>query len=119
MITTLDIKQLLLNVNLGWREKERDSEQAIYLDMIIRFFEPPKACVTDELDDTQCYATLINHIREHLNDKHFKLVEHLAAEIYHLTKSILPQKTEAQIAITKFPKVGGLTGGVTFHYGDF
>jgi FolB domain-containing protein len=119
MFSTLHIKQLSLSVNLGWRNKERDQEQSVFLDMIIRFQEPPQACKSDDLDDTQCYATLITHIRQTIDAKHYKLVEYLTADIYQIALSVLPSNTKLQIAITKFPQIGGLNGGVTFHYGDF
>ena len=119
MITTLHIKQLALSVNLGWRSKERDKEQAVFLDMIIRFNKAPIACDNDHLEDTQCYATLIDHIRASIDTEHYKLIEHLAAEIYRIAQAMLPPGTRTQVGLTKFPKIGGLTGGVSFHYGDF
>jgi len=119
MITTLHIKQLALSVNLGWRNKERDKEQAVFLDMIIRFNHAPIACENDHLEDTLCYATLVEHIRENIDNKHYKLIEYLAAEIYKISQAMLPPNTQLQVSLTKFPKIGGLTGGVSFHYGDF
>ncbi|VVC74733.1 hypothetical protein AQUSIP_00050 [Aquicella siphonis] len=119
LYTTLSVRGLELNVNLGWRDKERKQEQPVLLDLIIRFpAAPPAACETDELDDTVCYATLIEHIRHAIAHKKYRLVEHLSADIYRSAKTRLPRPCRLKIRLTKFPKIEGLMGGVTFDYGD-
>lgn len=116
--TRLYIKQVDLRVNLGWRQKERTTEQAILLDIDIIFSQLPGACKTDDLSQTVCYDQLIQTIRTRLGDRHFRLIEHLTQEIYLITKSLLPASASTIIHLTKFPKVEGLTGGVCFTYGD-
>jgi FolB domain-containing protein len=116
--STLHINNLELNVNLGWRTQERKKDQGIVIDLIIRFPTPPKACNSDLLEDTFCYATLIEKIRAHLNQKHYKLIEHLCADIYGLVKANLPKKIKLNISLTKYPKIEGLSAGVSFCYGD-
>lgn len=114
----LHIHSLELNLNLGWRTKERALEQAIFLDMDIHFPTPPEACHTDDLDDTVCYAKLIEEIREKTSAKQYKLVEHLSADIYHLAKKHMPVNACINIRITKYPQIAGLKNGVSFEYGD-
>lgn len=116
--TTLFVRSLELSVNLGWRLPERGQEQAVLLDLEIRFPTPPQACENDNLDDTVCYATLINHIRANLENKHYHLVEHLSADIYAMVKPKLPPQSRLLVNLTKYPKIGGLTGGVCFSYGE-
>ncbi len=116
--TRLQIRQLDLQLNLGWRSKERAKEQGILLDIDLDFPCAPTACETDHLDNTVCYDQLIQTIRQQLGDKHYRLVEHLGRDIYMIVKSQLPANTSAAIHITKFPKIAGLTGGVCFTYGD-
>jgi dihydroneopterin aldolase len=115
---TLSIRHLELHVNLGWRKKERSHEQAILLDLDIRFPSLPKACMTDDLEDTVCYAQLIEEIRTQVATKNYKLIEHLSAEIYTIAKTHLPKKSQLNVRIIKYPKVEGLTDGVCFSYGD-
>ncbi len=117
-ISYLSICSLELSVNLGWRHKERKQEQAVLLDVDISFFKPPKACETDQLKDAICYAALIEDIRTNLGEKKYKLIEHLAYEIYHIIKMRLPAKSNIMVHLTKYPKIKGLTAGVCFHYGD-
>lgn len=114
----LSIKQLELNVNLGWRDQERRQEQAVLLDVDIYYAAIPKACETDDLTDTVCYADLIEKIHQHTRDKKYKLVEHLSADLYQLIKSQLSMQANIVVRVTKYPKLKGLTGGVCFHYGD-
>lgn len=114
----LHVRGLKLNVNLGWRNQERQEGQGVLLDIIIQFENSPLACTSDELEDTICYATLAQHIRNHIHNKHYRLIEHLTAEIYNLIKTVLSPTDKLRISLTKYPKVDGLTGGVVFTYGD-
>src|SRR5579883_3201823 len=116
--STLFIRQLELRVNLGWRNAERKNEQAVLLDMYIQFSKPPQACETDKLDDTVCYAELIVEIRQQTAKRKYRLIEDLGAEIYQIAKACLPARSKLNVRITKYPKVDGLTGGVSFNYGD-
>jgi dihydroneopterin aldolase len=114
MKSHLQIRGLTLPINLGWRDKEREHEQLVLLDFELKFKDLPKACTTDQLKDTVCYATLIKTLREELNDGSFRLVEHLAYEIHRILKSQLPKDISLTVHITKHPKIKGLTGGVCF-----
>jgi dihydroneopterin aldolase len=116
--STLHIQHLELKLNLGWRSKERSEEQAVFLDMDIYFPHPPKACETDELDDTVCYAKLTDDIHEKISAKHYRLIEHLCADIYALAKKHVPEDARVLVRITKFPRLAGLRKGVSFEYGD-
>lgn len=115
---SLHIRDLELKVNLGWRNQEREQDQGILIDLIIQFPIPPKACATDHLEDTICYAELTDTIRDQINNKHYKLIEHLTAEIYTIVKMHLPNNSKLTIALTKYPIINGLKGGVCFRYGD-
>ncbi len=118
LTSALHVRSLELSVNLGWRKQERKLEQGVLVDMHIRFAKPPKGCQTDDLHDTVCYAKVIDDIRAQLADKQFRLIELLAATLYSIVKTHLPEDAKLQIHLFKFPKVDGLTGGVCFSYGD-
>lgn len=114
----LRIRKLELSLNLGWGEKERSKERKVLLDIAISFPESPKACASDELRDTVCYATLSQVIREKVSAKPYRLIEHLSSDIYTLVKNQIPKNAKLKICITKFPAIGGLKEGVSFEYGD-
>lgn len=112
------IQGLELHVHLGWPESERTEQQAVFIDLDISFPNPPKACVSDELDDSVCYSALVQLIQDKMAAKSFRLVEHLSYDIYCLVKSQLPDKSRALVRLTKYPDIEKLTGGVCFVYGD-
>lgn len=116
--SSLLISGLELSVHLGWPEEERLQKQTVLLDVDIWFPEPPKACVSDRLDDTVCYANLINEIHKKTKARKFRLIEHLASEVYKTIKSLLPEKTRVIVRVNKTPDVQGLKGSVRFSYWD-
>jgi FolB domain-containing protein len=116
--SSLHIKDLVLEIHLGWTEEERHRRQTVLLNLDIRFSIPPKACDNDQLDDTHCYDDFIRYLREALAKKQFCLIEHLTMTIYKLAKSFLPGNTSICASVTKHPSIQDLSGGVCFHYGD-
>jgi dihydroneopterin aldolase len=118
--TSLTIKKLEFFLNLGWGKEERAEKQSVFIDIHLLFSTPPKACETDELNDTLCYDTLIQKLKNEMQSKEFRLIEHTAHDIYHFIQSNLhsENKLKIQIFITKFPPIFGLTEGVCFQYGD-
>jgi dihydroneopterin aldolase len=110
----LTIRGLELKVNLGWRDKELLEPQAIMLDVDIYLPEPPKACQTDDLQDSVCYAELINKIRQRLGNNKYRLIERLATEIFDVIAPEMPETARLRVQVTKKPKIDGLTGGVSY-----
>lgn len=118
LYTSLSIRGLELVVHLGWPDNERSVEQMVWLDIDIFLPDPPKACVTDKLEDTYCYSTLTTLVREKIKAKTFHLIEHLNYHIYHAVKPEFPKDTRIIVRLTKHPHIEGLSGGVSFTYGD-
>lgn len=114
----LAIKELHVHVTLGWPDKERLEKQTVTLNIEIVFPAPPVACQTDKLEDTVCYSALIEALKDTLETKTFHLVEHLANEAYHQLKKLLPKDSFVQLSVLKHPTILGLSGGITFSYGD-
>lgn len=117
-ITTLSLRGLKLSVSLGWSAEERLQKQNVMLDIMVRFQEPPKACETDQLNDTSCYAELISILKQYIAEKKFKLIEHLSKDLYDTVKSLLPTTSLVTLRITKQPSIPDLSQGVAFCYGD-
>lgn len=108
----------MLTVYLGWPEAERLQEQHIQLDAKIVFSQLPSACTSDDLNDTFCYGALVTAIKQKINAKEFRLVEHLAHEIYQAIRSLIPTEAKIQLSVNKQPAISDLTGGVTFELRD-
>ncbi|EKD69803.1 MAG: dihydroneopterin aldolase [uncultured bacterium] len=116
MTPTLKINGLELFVHLGWPENERLKQQVVTLDIDIEFSQSPKACETDQLEDTICYHDLITKIQEMTAERHFFLIEHLSAEIYQFIQPLLPKNSRVIVHVTKRPNIKNLLGHVQFSY---
>lgn len=114
----LTIQSLALATHIGWTAQERSKRQIILVDITIAFAKTPKACLSDQLDETYCYDTLVNQLHQHIRSTSYRLIEHMAYDIHAVMKTLLPKKTRISIVVTKHPRVKGLRGGVRFEYGD-
>lgn len=110
----LQIRGLELQTNLGWRDKELLTPQAIVLDFDILYKNAPAAITTDNLNDTLCYAELIEQIRAKIAAKKYRLIEHLCHDVFQIILSHLSAGAFLRVSVTKKPKIDGLNGGVTF-----
>lgn len=106
-----------LLVNLGVPDDEREEKQTVQVDLEFHFQAPPKACTTDALSDTFCYAELINAIFEFTENKEFHLIEHLAESLHSFIKSKVNLASTILVHITKHPPIKGFNGNVRFSYG--
>ena len=112
---TLEIDAVELWVRLGCAAPERAAPQEVRLGLTIRFAETPAGCCSDRLEDTVCYAELAEAAREHCAAREFRLIEHLAHELYALIRTRLPEAARLALTVTKVrPPVAELRGGVSF-----
>ncbi len=118
MTARLKINQFELSLFLGWSAEERAEAQTIFLDIDLVFGEPPLACTTDNLNDTVCYFELTEKLRSQFTEKPFRLIEHLAHEIYAFIKKHTCPSMKVLVHLTKQPAIPQLKGGVCFTYGD-
>lgn len=120
--TWLRLNRLELPVFLGLSQEERLQKQLVWVDIILVSPTPSPACTSDQLQDTCCYAKLIEAISQGISTKKFHLVERLGQEIYLIVKSTLKQTPshhcQVKVEITKHPDIANLKNGVCFHYGD-
>jgi len=104
-----------LCVRLGWLDAERAEAQAVDLAVRIRFAQTPRACDSDALDDTVCYATLVERARALCVDRSFRLLEHLAWSLGRQLRELVPSDARMELCVTKLhPPVAELSGGVSF-----
>lgn len=114
----LNIDHMELSIHIGWSEQERDHAQRIRLDLEIDFGKWVPACETDQLTDTLCYDKLIMTIQSQVQKKTYHLIEHLARDVYLIFRQHSPKDSKLSVRITKFPKIVGLRGNVSFTYYD-
>lgn len=116
----LEFRGARLDVRLGCSDAERARPQAVDLDVAVRFAELPRACESDDLSHTVCYADLIDAARAACAGREFKLVERLAHELHARLRPLVPAGAALWLRVTKLhPPVEGLAGGVSFALGDF
>ena len=113
----LEIKQLKLLANLGLSEEERSSPQEIEIDIKILFKELPKACNSDEIKDTICYAKLCLLLEQICKNSAFKLIEHLTMVFYQNIKKITNDSIVISVKKCK-PPIKNLEGGAIFTIAD-
>jgi dihydroneopterin aldolase len=119
-VSILEFRAARLDVRLGCSAEERAKPQAVDLDLAVRFRELPAACASDRLEDTLCYAELIEAARAACVGREFQLVERLAHELFMCLRALVPADAELWLRATKLhPPVDGLRGGVAFSLGDF
>jgi dihydroneopterin aldolase len=119
----LSVNDFRLWVHLGHTEEEKFNRQPVSFTIELDFKKPPKATVTDELDDTVCYFDITAGIRALCEKKRFNLVEYLASEIYKsVEKTLKAKKMQSNIAGVKItvlklaPPVPDVHGGAAYIY---
>lgn len=117
-LPSLSINGLQLSVFLGVYPEELLKKQLVKVDLKLQFLEKPKACLTDNLDDTYCYDRLVQTLKSQFNERRFKLIEYLTHELYLMLKNYFDQKALVFVRITKKPPIDALSDGVTFEFGD-
>ncbi len=116
--SSITLRALEISVFLGWPKEERAEKQTVSVDVHITFLNAPAGCVTDKLEDTQCYADLVNVLQEKVVAQKFHLLEHLGFELYQTVKRLFSNETKISLRVLKHPPIPHLTGGVAFYYGD-
>ena len=111
------LQNLELEAFLGWPDAERAIAQSIAIDVTLHFSTLPAGCVTDELSDTTCYATLVEQIRATVTAKPYRLIEHIGHAIYQTVKQAAAHAA-VHIDVQKLPPIPNLEGGVRFSIGD-
>ena len=115
MKAVLTLNSYTCLVRLGCEAQERSIPQAVSFTVSFAFPDIPKACQTDNLEDTICYADACESIRKVAECKEYRLVEHLADEVFRSLRSLVNSKVKITLLTKKVnPPVEGLSGGAHF-----
>jgi dihydroneopterin aldolase len=82
MIRQLNIANYETHIVLGNNEYEKHEKRKIIIDISLRFSEKVNACLSDDIDDTVCYAKLINFLEDKLQNAKFNLIERTVQFLY-------------------------------------
>lgn len=117
----LKIHKLKVLVHLGCLPAERKTAQPVFFDIEIEFAEAPKACSSDELADSICYAQISDALTALAVNREFKLIEFLAREAYQVIRDqfLNPQQKLKVFVHKAFPPIEQENKGTSFSFGDF
>jgi dihydroneopterin aldolase len=102
-------------VRLGCTPDEQLNPQEVRISFELRFQEPPGACLSDQLEDTLCYASLSKAIQSYCTSTHFKTIEKIAMNCHELLQERCPKICAIQVRVHKVrPPVESLLGGAHF-----
>jgi dihydroneopterin aldolase len=114
----LSVEDYSVLCSLGCTAEERATLQEVRASVRIRFAQAPKACETDQLQDTLCYAEVCARIKQVVESKGYQTVEHLARAIVLRLETLISKDDVWSLKIHKVnPPIQGLRGGVTFELG--
>ncbi|MDR2157834.1 MAG: dihydroneopterin aldolase [Holosporaceae bacterium] len=81
------------DIILGNEDFEKREKRRIIVDICLRFPKKNRACSSDNLGDTICYAQLSNFINDKLQNSDFNLIERVADFLYEEITFYLNDKT--------------------------
>ena len=120
MYHTLYIRDLSLMVHLGCEADERKLQQEVKVNLEFRFASAPKAIVTDDIQDTICYAKVSHDLKKYCTGKEFKLIEKMAEDLIHVARERVPPSTQVGLIIHKVnPPIKEIKGGTAYRIADF
>lgn len=112
----LQVHRYRLWLSIGWTDAERQTPQPIDIDLSITLEAVPTASKTDRLEDTFCYATLLESLGKVTKMQSFKLLERLAEVLLSTAEQFLLDQghlASISVGVTKVcPPVPEVFGGV-------
>ncbi|MCE3231965.1 MAG: FolB domain protein [Rickettsiaceae bacterium] len=118
--SVISLNDLLLKVNLGVTEEERNVKQDIKISFKLFFKNPPKACESDSLEETICYHDISRIVDQHCHESKVKLLEYLCFQLHKEVRKIVSEDIKIWIKVEKCnPPIEGLIGTTSFEYSDF
>ncbi len=116
----LTVSDLRVCVHLGCSDEEKRNAQPVSIDIILQFFALPTGAITDGLDDTICYYSIVELVKDSIQNLHFNLVERLGYYIHDIISKYCKQTKNIELITVKVtkvaPPVAGICGGVSFTY---
>jgi len=117
--SVLELQNFTLPIHLGCEEWERENTQPVDFKITFGFASPLKAEISDQLEDSVCYAKVCDSISNLTKNTHFKLIEKLAKDVHLNLMECFPQHDALKVSVHKLkPPVDLLKNGVVYSCGD-
>ncbi len=100
----LKLTEVILDVYLGVYDFEQAQLQQVKLDLIISYHKVPRGCISDDLNETICYASINELLLKTARHKRYQLIEHLAQSLLDALKEMLEAcKVDIYLELHKKP----------------
>ena len=115
--SAISLDDMLLKVKLGLTDREKDIPQDIKISFKLFFPDAPKACESDNINDTICYYEIFKAIKEHCAQNSYRLLEYLCHQLYKEIRKMADSSIKIWIKIEKCnPPIEGFDGVTAFEY---
>lgn len=114
-MNSLVINDIRLWVRLGCTQDEQAQPQMVRVDVNLSFKNMPQGCVSDNIEDTVCYAGVVEMVQSVALQKSYNLIEHLASTLHDALQQKINICAVSSVSVCKVsPPVSLVHGGVTF-----
>jgi len=117
--SVISLNDLRVYIRLGVGEDERKNPQEVNISFKFFSKEPPKGCITDDINDTVCYYGVSSIINNYCNNREFKLLEYLCNSLCREVRESVPDNIKIWVKAEKCkPPIENLMGSTSFEYTD-
>lgn len=117
-ISSIEISDFSVAINIGVSDSERLVPQEVLVDYTVHFQGVPHGCISDNMSDSICYAEVVNCIKNFSENRSFMLIEHYGFALFEYLRQHCSIKA-ATLVVKKKPQVPGLKGGASFRISNF
>lgn len=115
----ISLDNMKVSMSIGLSDEERSEKQDIILSFKLFYNKPPKACETDNIDDTSCYYQIYKIADNYCNNNSIKLLEHLCYELYKQIRKVVNDDIKIWVKAEKCkPPIDNFFGTSSFEFTD-
>lgn len=116
------IDRYRIPAHLGYYDAERGTKQTVEVSMRLYFPKPPECVRTDRAPFID-YGELVAAVKDRIAGGEFRLIEHLAGELFRIVREVLDTHALTDIRLwLKLTKcttpIAGLEGGASYVLSD-
>lgn len=113
------LNNLRIRAHIGVTDKEQNELQDIDVSFRIYFPGIPKACLSDDINDTICYHQMSEIIRKYCAENRVRLLEYLCYQLHTKIKESIEIPAAVWVKVDKCnPPIKNFSGNTSFEYGE-
>jgi dihydroneopterin aldolase len=117
--SVVSLDDLLVQMNIGVGEEERSEKQDIKMSFKLFYQNMPKACETDNIEDTNCYHEIYKVTHDYCSKNTLKLLEFLCFQVHRKIREITAKDIKIWVRAEKCkPPIDNFSGTTSFEYSD-